>query len=104
MNEIRLHGMSKDEIYCEITDVLNQFNIYKGETWELYICVYSKDCLAIRGIGATRGFIKFNEDHIITEIQIYNDSYNYGKHGIFKIEDKPKIIEEINKFIGYKIP
>lgn len=101
--EIVLRGNSKNDLYCEITDVLNQYNVCKNRVSQLYICTHPEGCLVIRGVGATRGCIRFNEYHVITEILIYDDHYNYGDSGIFKAEEKPKILEEMKKFIGYKI-
>lgn len=100
--EIILRGNSKDDLYCEITDVLNQYNVFKNRASQLYICPHPEGCLVIRGVGATRGCIRFDEEYVITEVLIYDD-YNYGKGGIFKVEDKSKILEEMKKFIGYKI-
>lgn len=99
MNIIELRGNSKYEMYCEITDTVDTFNLMK-ELEPFYICFHSKGCLVMRSFGASRGCILYNEDGIITEVRIYDESINFGKGGLFKEEDRANIIEALNKYVG----
>lgn len=101
MNVVVLKGNSKYELYCEITDTVDTFNTMR-ELEPFYICFHSKGCLVMRSFGASRGCIKYNDDGIITEVRIYDESINFGKGGIFKHEDKDKINESLNKYVGYR--
>ena len=102
MEQIELKG-SIHHSTCEITDVLNTFNKPMNSAREFYICAYSPNTLVIRAFGATRGCIHFNDDGIITEIIIYELASAGFCENMFSLDDGPKILEEMNKFIGRKI-
>lgn len=52
---------------------------------------------AIRYPGATRGYVKFDENNIITKIELYRDGYNIDK--IYK----DNVRECFAKYIGMKL-
>lgn len=102
MLELILKGSSKDELYCEITDVLDDYLLkgYKKRSWlRSYLCKYDNKTLCIRVSGATRGNIKL-EKNVIKEINLYDDTAFSKGLGCYDKKKKNELIEKLNKFIG----
>ena len=107
MNVIKLHNKNnllKDQWYGLITDTINEYlyeNIKsivdKGYCNGTYIVKYDTNLLSIRFPGATRGYIKLDND-IITEIKFYSDTCS-GIIGVYV----DKVKDSCNKYIGCKI-
>lgn len=77
----------------EITDFHVELDVH---TYILLDSVYIQDgILVFRFPGATRGWIRFNEDYIITEIQL-NPGYPAQCY-------RPEIVNIFPKYIGRKI-
>ena len=103
MKTLQMYGTNKYDLKCEITDFLNKtYNKCDQEYDGLYVMVYDKETLLIRGHGMSRGYILFDCNRIITKIVIY-DEYNYDTCGVFDPKDKSAIETSLQSYIGYKI-
>ena len=65
----------------------------EGVNFNTYLYPYSDDIWVFRYPGATRGHIKIDDNDIITDIKIYEDTNIY----------KPEAEEICKKYIGYKL-
>lgn len=102
--ELQLRDKSEYEMYCEITDILDEYFLpeYKKISWmKSYVCEYDEETLLIRAPGATRGNIKINGNKI-TEINLYEDTaFNRLKGvGCYDSNRKAELLEKLNQFIG----
>ena len=91
--------------YCEITDLLDEYLIesHKKHNWlRSYLCDYDNDTFCIRVPGATRGYIKL-EENVIKEIDLYDDTAFSKDLGCYDEKRKSELIERLNSFIGSTI-
>lgn len=99
--KIQLKGQSKDELYCEITDALNEYILgsYKKLKMSSYICIYDTETLPIRVPGATRGNIKLDGSKI-KQFNLYEDTSFSKGLGCYDINRKAELLDKLNEFIG----
>ena len=103
--KLYLKSNSDHELYCEITDLLDEYLITscKKHSWlRSYLCDYDNDTFCIRVPGATRGYIKL-EKNVIKEINLYDDTAFSKKLGCYDEKRKSELINRLNSFIGSTI-
>lgn len=82
----------------DLTREMDAYLEYKEGRARTYIYdTKFEDCYAIRFPGVTRGYIRVNDNDIITEIVLYRDKYNTDK--IYTDNAK----ECFKKYIGMKL-
>lgn len=99
---IRLRGNTTEEMYCEVTDVLDEYLLegYKKHDWmQSYLCPYDEETLLIRVPGATRGNIKL-EGNKIKQFTLYEDTAFSTALGCYDKSKKKELIDKLNEFIG----
>jgi hypothetical protein len=91
----------------EVTDFLNQYLkvpykkcLRDGYNRGTYIMFSRSDGAAIRFPGATRGSIWWDENHIITKIEIYGDECYDGNLEVIYKKEVHKLLDQ---FIGCKM-
>lgn len=89
--EDRLSYLSND-----LTKEMDTYLVYQNSEHPMKTYIYDKfkDKWTLRFPGATRGYIKVDENEIITEIVLYDDTV-----GIYK----PEVRECFDKYIGMQI-
>lgn len=80
----------------DLTKEMDKYLVYQNSKHPMNTYIYDKfkDKWTLRFPGATRGYIKVDENEVITEIVLYDDTV-----GIYK----PEVRECFNKYIGIKI-
>ena len=103
--KLYLKANSDHELYCEITDLLDEYLIpsHKKYSWlRTYLCDYDDDTLCIRVPGSTRGYIEL-EKNVIKEINLYDDTAFSKNLGCYDEKRKSELINRLNSFIGSTI-
>ena len=95
-----------DNYVNDLTREMDKYLLYPdnhcGSPTYIYANDINKNRMAIRYPGATRGGISLDENRVITDIQLYDDTcFDAGKHGVGVY--KPEMKEAVQKFIGMKI-
>lgn len=70
----KLEYMAMYEYTCEITDSLTERLRNRNRLYKVYVYDYSENMLAIRVPGKTIGYVALNDEHVVTEIVIYEEN------------------------------